>query len=308
MHQTPQKDLALGAIDVGTNAARLELVCAHPDGTFETLHYERAPIRPGEGVFESGNMADAVADRLVATLKHFAERCQRYEVQIRAVATSALRNASNAEAVLERVRTQAGIQLEVISGREEARLVCLGVCRGRPRAQRSLVLDIGGGSTEVALAQGGVPTELWSVPLGAVRLTGMFGSTGEVGHKKLALMRAHSRQMFTEAVAVTSADLPDSAFGSSGTVRALTGFASGGRAVKASLGEISAALEKIVAMSPAERLQRFSAQRADIIVAGAVILESLAASMGLRSITSVDRGLRHGILIDLQKRALVLPR
>jgi exopolyphosphatase/guanosine-5'-triphosphate,3'-diphosphate pyrophosphatase len=308
MDRTSEKTRVLGAIDVGTNAARLELARAHPDGALETLHYERAAVRPGEGVFESGIMDDIVADRLVGTMQRFASRCRIHGAQVRAVATSALRDAANADVVLQRVRDEAGIQLEVISGREEARLICLGVCRGRPDDERALVLDIGGGSTEVALALGGRPTSLWSIALGAVRLTEMFGTAEKVGRKKIALMQAYAKQALSEAMGGAIEKPPDAAFGCSGTIRAVTDFASTGEAAQASAKELSAALKRLVAMSPAERLERFSERRADIIVAGAVILEAAAHTLGLRSIVAVDRGLRNGILLDLQERAQILPR
>ena len=298
----------IAAIDVGTNAARLELVRAHPDAVLETFHYERAPIRPGEGVFESGVMSSAVADRLVDTLQRFATRCRRHDARIRAVATSALRNARNAEAVLRRVHEQAGIQLEIISGREEARLICLGVCRRRPRNERALVLDIGGGSTEVAFAQGGRPTALWSIPVGAVRLTEMFNPGGGARRKKVALMRTHVHQALTEALGETVPAAPDAAFGCSGTIRAVTRFACGSGAPLATAEELATALEQLVSMDRAELLERFSERRADIIVAGAVILEALTAALGVHAVHAVDRGLRNGILLDLQERAQVLPR
>jgi len=298
----------LGAIDVGTNAARLEIVRAQPGGVPETLLYDRAPIRPGAGVFESGIMDDVVADRLVGTMQRFAARCQLHDARVRAVATSAFRNARNADAVLRRVLAQTGIQLEVISGREEARLICLGVCQGRPRDERALVLDIGGGSTEAALALGGRPTRLWSVALGAVRLTEMFKTAEGVGRKKVALMRAHARQVLTEGIGEALEEDPDVAFGSSGTIRAVTEFASPGAPTRASAEELSAAVKKLIAMSPAERLERFTERRADIIIAGGVILESLVVTLGLRSIVAVNRGLRNGILIDLQERGQIQPR
>ena len=90
---------------------------------------------------------------------------------MRAVATSAVREARNGQEIVRRAREEAGLELEVVSGREEARLVCLGVLHGKPPHARSLVLDIGGGSTEVATATGEEPTNLWSVALGALSIT-----------------------------------------------------------------------------------------------------------------------------------------
>ena len=177
---THERQRILAAIDVGTNAVRLELARPLPDGSLETLHQERDPVRPGEGVFATGTMSREVADRLLSTLRRYAALCRRYDATVRAVATSAVREARNREEIVQRVKRESGLDLEIVSGREEARLICLGVLNGRPRGARGLVVDIGGGSTEVATAVGEEPKELWSVALGAVRLTEIFGSSGKV--------------------------------------------------------------------------------------------------------------------------------
>ena len=184
------RDRILAAIDVGTNAVRLEIARALPDGSLERLHQERDPVRPGEGVFATGAIQRPVADRLLATLRRYAALCRRHRARIRAVATSAVREARNRDEIVRRVRDEAGIELEVVSGREEARLICLGVLAGRAPRARSLVLDIGGGSTEVAPAVGEKATGLYSVGVGAVRLTEIFGSSSRVSPERLAVMRA----------------------------------------------------------------------------------------------------------------------
>src|SRR5512140_3496822 len=179
----------VAAIDVGTNAVRLEIARTLVDGSLETLHQERDPIRPGEGVFLTGRMPPEVEDRLVATLRRYAALCRRYGARVRAVATSAVREAKNGRDVVRHVRAEAGLNLEIVSGREEARLICLGVLRGRPPTARAILLDIGGGSTEVATAVGEVPTDLWSVPVGAVRLTQIFGTAARASASQLAVLR-----------------------------------------------------------------------------------------------------------------------
>src|SRR5690242_11092653 len=149
MPRSPQ-DQVLAAIDVGTNAVKLELARPLPDGSLETLHEERDPVRPGEGVFRTGSIPAPVADRLLSALRRYAALCRRHRALVRAVATSALREAKNADEVRRRVRLETGLSLDVVSGKEEARLICLGVLYGKPAGARSLVIDIGGGSTEVA--------------------------------------------------------------------------------------------------------------------------------------------------------------
>lgn len=295
----------LAAIDVGTNAVRLELARVLPDGSMETLHTERDPVRPGEGLFTTGVIAREVADRLVATLRRYAALCRRYGARVRAVATSALREARNREEIVRRVRREAGLSLDVVSGREEARLICLGVLHGKPAHQRSLSIDIGGGSTEVIVAQGEQPRDLWSVDLGAVRLTELFELRDRVPRKKLELARKFAREMLEERIKGPPRGLPTAALGSSGTIGAIVAFARAEGQGHATLEEVSAALETLADLDVEKRRRRFDPRRADIVVAGAVVLESVMRHLKVNSITAVDRGLREGVLFDLLRRRRV---
>jgi len=200
-------------------------------------------VRPGEGVFTTGSIPRDVADRLLATLRRYGAVCHRDGARVRAVATSAVREARNGGEIVRRARTEAGLELEMVSGREEARLICLGVLHGRPPHARSLVLDIGGGSTEVGSAVGEEPTNLWSVALGAVRLTGMFGTAAKVRPGRLALLRSYADEAFREGIPGRFAH-PRVALGSSGTINAVVSFAaSKGRSVSAK--ELSRAVDEL---------------------------------------------------------------
>ena len=297
----------LGAIDVGTNAVRLKLARLLPDGSFEAVHQERDPVRPGEGVWQTGAMARPVVDRLVATLKEYAGICRRHKAgHVRAVATSALREAKNRDEVTARVRAQAGIELEIVSGQEEARLICLGVLRGMPAASRSLLFDIGGGSTEVARAAGEEPVELWSMPIGAVRLGEMFSNEanrGVITRELLTRMRRYAQRVIGEALPKSIAGAPKHALGSSGTIRTVCAFAASPGTAHASRDGLSRAVEELVQLGPEGRRKRFDSARAEILVAGAVILEALAHHLRIDSITAVDGGLKEGLLVDLVRRS-----
>jgi exopolyphosphatase/guanosine-5'-triphosphate,3'-diphosphate pyrophosphatase len=291
----------LGAIDVGTNAVRLELARRLPDGSLQTVHQERDPVRPGEGVFVTGSIRREVADRLLSTLRRYGALCRRDGAMVRAVATSAVREARNGPEIVRRAKVEAGLDLEVVSGREEARLICLGVLHGRPPGARSLLIDIGGGSTEVATARGEEPTDLWSVAVGAVRLTEMFSTAGKVPPARLALLRSYAAEAFREALP-DRVQRPRAALGSSGTINAVLAFAaSKGRS--ASRKEITHAVEELAGMGIEGRRRHFDAGRAEIVVAGAAILEAAVKRLGLDQVTSVDTGLRNGILVDLMRRA-----
>ena len=99
----------LAAIDVGTNAVRLEMARPLPDGSLETLHQERDAVRPGEGLFTTGTMAAPVMDRLLSTLRRYGALCRRYGAKVRAVATSAVREAKNRDEIVRRTRREAGL-------------------------------------------------------------------------------------------------------------------------------------------------------------------------------------------------------
>ncbi|MGC4001493.1 MAG: Ppx/GppA phosphatase family protein [Anaeromyxobacter sp.] len=294
------RDRILAAIDVGTNAVRLEIARPLPDGTLETLHQERDPVRPGEGVFTTGSLPRPVADRLIATLRRYGALCRRYGARVRAVATSAVREAKNREQVVRRALDEAGLELEVVSGREEARLICMGVLAGRPPTSRALVIDVGGGSTEVAPARGERPTGLYSVGVGAVRLTELFGSSGRVSPGQLKVLRSYAEEAFRDSL---PRDLPRfrTALASSGTASAVV--AAEGDGGRITLRRLERAVEALAELSLAERRRRFEAKRAEIVVAGAVILEAAMRQLRLKEVVAVEGGLRDGVLRDLARRS-----
>ena len=299
----PLNGKVVAAIDVGSNAVRLELVRRLPDGSRESLHQERDPVRPGEGVFKTGRISPVVADRLIATLRRYGALCRRHKAQVRAVATSALREAKNRDEIIRRARKEAGLRLEIVSGTEEARLTCLSVLEGRPPSARSLCIDIGGGSTEVATAKGEHPTALFSIALGALRLTEAFAHSSDPAHQ-LTLMRDYAREAVERALPAPSSmpRMPRTAIGSSGSIRGVIRFAAVDGTGHVTLRQLRRTVDELATMSPAERRRHFEPNRASTIVAGAVILEAVMLHLKLDAVTAVDRGLRQGILIDLLKR------
>ncbi|MDC0713383.1 exopolyphosphatase [Stigmatella sp. ncwal1] len=293
------------AIDVGTNAARLEMARLGPGGGLERVLKEREAICPGEGVFARGAMSSEAVERLVSTLRRYAALCRRHDARVRAVATSALREARNQTKVLRRVREETGLELEVVSGEEEARLICLGVLHRTPVWERSLLVDIGGGSTEIVLATGEQPQGLWSLPLGAVRLTQHFDTSAEVPSAQLRRMREDIDARLRESLPGFVPRLPRVALGSSGTIRAVVEFAARDGEEGASREELTRAVETLARMSPRVRREYFEERRADIIVAGALLLERVVRHLGVERVLAVKRGLRDGVLADLVREGLV---
>lgn len=288
------------AIDVGTNAVRLKIARRTDAGALKTVHQDRDPLRPGDAVFKSGAIADSTVNRLVYTLSEYAAEARQHRAQLRAVATSALRNARNRVEVLARVKLEAGITLEVISGLEEARLTCLGVLEGAAPDARSLCLDIGGGSTELAFARGEHPVKLFSVEMGALRLMDQLDPT--------ARFEGETRAQLDELAAYAVTALPPGveglhdAFVSSGTTRALIGFATAETRDVATLDEIAAATAELLAMGPDGRRRFYDPRRADLVVTGGVILVAVMRRLSLHSVRAMRRGLRDGVLVDLSRR------
>lgn len=289
----------LAAIDVGTNAVRLKIARILSDGAIEPLHEERDPIRPGEGVFKSRVMRKEVADRLLSTLRRYAALSKRHGARVRAVATSAIREARNRDEILRRVHRECGFELDVVSGREEARLICLGVLRGKAPSQRSILIDVGGGSTEVASAKGETPTNLWSIALGAVRLSETFDTSKPLDAKGLKMIRAYASELVSESLPSHVIGMPQAALGSSGSIRALVGYAATPGTGHATRKQIVRAVKELALMTMEERRAHFEPGRAEVILAGAVIVEAVMKGLHLESVAAVPSGLRDGILVDL---------
>jgi len=172
----------------------------------------------------------------------------------------------------------------------------------KPPHARSLLVDIGGGSTEVVLATGERPDDLWSLALGSVRLTEMFDAAGKVTPKQLRLMRSYVEEHLRKAIPERLPNLPRVALGSSGTINAVVGYAASEGTGHASMRQLTHAVETLAEMTPERRRKRFDPRRADIIVAGATVLERVARHLGVETVTGVNRGLRDGLLVDLLYR------
>lgn len=292
----------LAAIDIGTNAVRLKVGTFGDEGSLRALRQERDAIRPGAGVFETGVMSEEARERLLLTLMRYRQICDELGARVRAVATSAMREASNREDVIRQIHERTGFELEVISGKEEARLIALGALWGKTGRQKNVLIDIGGGSTEVALCEGDHPSRLWSLSIGAVRLSELFTVRGRVDEDHLALMRKYAWRACEDAFPDAIGPLPPIALGTSGSIRALVPFAAPRGQGEASYRQVHEAVRRLCALDFAERVQRFEPRRAEVIVSAAVVLESVMRRLKLERVRAVETGLRDGILVDLHRR------
>ncbi len=307
---------ALAALDVGTNS--FHLVVARPVGAdrFETLTREREVVRLGHGGGDMKEMSADAIDRGVAALGRMRQIAASFGAPVRAVATSAVREAVNADEFLDRARAEAGVDIEVISGVEEARLIHLGVLQAVPVFdQRVLLVDIGGGSTEVLLGQRGETVAARSFKLGAVRLTDRFFPGGKVTSKAVTACRRYVRGILTHFERAVEQHGFDVAVASSGTAETLTRIAhaaTGAEPLRTyncatlSRDELDAVVDDLVrhrtAVARRTKVRGLEAARADIIVAGALILQSVAEAFGVEAFTYSEAALREGVLVDTVSR------
>jgi exopolyphosphatase/guanosine-5'-triphosphate,3'-diphosphate pyrophosphatase len=301
------------AIDVGTNTVRLLVAEADAPGAYAVRHQAQAITRLGEGLEATGHLTAAAIGRTVAAVAEYAATARRLgAVAVRAVATSAAREAANREAFLT-AAAAAGCAVEVVDPGEEARLTTLGALHLLPRpAARCLIIDIGGGSTEFTLAAGEVPRESVSLPLGVVKLTERFLPDDPPPAAALAALAAHVRGVLATGVPFRRELQSTEAVGTAGTVTTLAALelrldpydplrVTGHRLTLERVRELSAWL---AGMPLAERqhLPGLEPGRADVIVAGACLLAEALAVLGLEALTVTDGGLREGILLDTLAR------
>jgi exopolyphosphatase/guanosine-5'-triphosphate,3'-diphosphate pyrophosphatase len=308
----------LAVIDLGTNNCRLLVARLGGDGGLRVVDSFSRIVRLGEGVAQTGALSEDAIERTIEALKVCAERIERRgATRVRAIATEACRRARNAGTLIARAKTEAGIELSVVSAEEEARLAAVGCAPliGRNFAG-ALVFDIGGGSTEIiwlkANGKGMDMVHSSSVPVGVVSLAEERG-TGQ-GRGEYEKMRA---EMFSRFAPVKNAMAEKGAFGAdvhhllgtSGTVTTLAGIALGleryNRArVDASWHEsdtILGVVERLVALDVPERARIgcVGEERADLIVPGCAIFGAIHAHWPCTKLRVADRGLREGMLREL---------
>jgi exopolyphosphatase/guanosine-5'-triphosphate,3'-diphosphate pyrophosphatase len=290
-------------IDLGSNALRLQIVQARDADVPVLLTRERAPVRLGRGVFDTGRIDEDCIVAAERALSRFGELCEQYGVQnVRAVATAALREAENRDAVVTRLSAAGPAPIEVISGTEEAWLLARAVTSRLDVSQgRAVLLDLGGGSVEVTVMQGGVAVEADSHPLGAVRLLGIARrrAGSDHGDAFLAALEAEAgRYDWRLRDRLGSAEV--SAFvACGGNVEALAdigGVTNDGVEVL-DVAALDAVLDDLGGIPPPERASRYalSSDRADVIVPAAVVLRRLASLLEVTRIVVPRVSLRDGL-------------
>ncbi len=301
----------VAALDVGTNTVQIVVATRGEDGSFE-VRLERAGItRLGAGVDSHGRLSEDALGRAVAMIADFTAQARALGARdIAACATSAARDAANREDLVRRVREEASLDLEIISGEEEARLSFLAVQAdfggAAPNGRPLLAIDVGGGSTEVVVGTSqGPPAFRHSAQVGSVRLTERFVHEHPIPPSALTQMRDAAREAFrtltappsaAEVVAVAATATSLFAVGA-GLLAANHPGVHGGVLTRAALDETVARLAAL-SLPERQRVRGLDPKRADVVCAGGIVLSAALGALGATSCRVSDRGLRWGILRD----------
>ena len=302
--------MRLGAIDIGTNSIRLVVAEVDADGHYRVLEEEREMTRLGHGLFARGRLLSEPMERSIAVLAKMKTIAKGFEVaELRAVATSAVREATNGRAFCQEVRRRCGLQVEIISGEEEAQLALRSALHHFDLSGRSVaIVDIGGGSMEVTLTAGAVVDEVWTLPLGAVRLSERYCSDDALSPKRWRRLRRGIDRVLDEQLRKPPFH-PEIMIGSGGTFTNLAqmvqiereGDARNVQGYAMSRADVVHLLHRLRATTLAERreISGLNPKRADIIVAGAAAVSRLAKRLDTQQILVNSGGLRDGLLLAM---------
>ena len=315
---TPQTR-RVAAIDIGTNSTHLLVASVDTTlGTFSIEQAEKSTTRLGERDPDSGELTSDAMQRGYETLRRFRDLAMSHDVeQIVTAATSAVREAPNGREFLQSIQDGLGIDVDLVSGPEEARLIYLGVLSGMSFGDRPhLVLDIGGGSTELILADGRDARALTSTRVGAVRLQRDFVKDDPIPPHRRSFLQAFIQGSLEPAVdkvhrRIKPGEIPV-LVATSGTAMAIGALAASEderpplklHGYRVSRQRLDRVVEKLVKMTPEQRrdLSPINDRRAEIIVPGALILQTTMQMLGVEEFVLSERALREGLIVDWMLR------
>ncbi len=302
------RPVRVAVIDVGTNSVKFHIAERGADGHGWNTVVDRADVtRLGEGIDDTGEIAPGALERTAVAIRGMVDDARDHGVhQIAAVGTAGLRAAGNRDAVLATIRERTGLTVEVIPGEEEGRLAFLAVQVGTlsPDAQLA-VFDTGGGSSQFTFGHGGHVDEQYSVPVGAVRFTERFGLAGAVTPAVLDEARA---AIAAELASLDGRPTPDGLVGMGGAITNITAVMHElavydpeivqGTVLERSEVDRQIELYRTLDADGRRTIVGLQPARAEVILAGALVVRTVMEKLGQGSLTVSDHGLRHGVLVD----------
>jgi len=302
--------MRLAAIDIGTNSVHMIVVRVRPDFSFEIVDREKEMVRLGAGGLDGKRLTPEAMNAALQALSKFARLAESHKVdEVLAVATSATREAENGGAFLKAIERRTGIRARIITGTVEARLIHLAAVYGVDTPKPAVVIDIGGGSVEITRGTGREVEFARSFKIGVIRLTERFVDSDPISSRDERKMTKFIREevdRYLDHIVETGFDR---VIGTSGTILSLGTVATaiergivpqGVRNLRVPAKSLRRLRKTVVEMDLEERmhLPGLDPRRADLMVAGAVLLDTLLKKLGAEELTLCDLALREGVLLD----------
>ena len=303
----------IAAIDIGTNSIRCIIAEASKDGKFKILDDEKATVRLGERLAITGIISDEASNRALEAIQRFHKLITGLNVEaVEAVATSAVRTATNGKELISSLSEELGHEIRIISGEEEAELTASSALSNFDMyGKRYAMVDIGGGSVEIVTAYGNHVEEVYSIDLGAVVMTDQFLKSDPITENELRKLRKHLRESLKHTFSGKKISV-DSLIGSGGTLTALGCMAMqmrkdnyvsihGSEVLHAEVVHLLAMLIH-KDLKGRRTIAGLNQDRADIIVAGVVVIDEIMRFFDANRVLINERGIREGLLIRAMKR------
>ena len=300
----------LAAIDIGTNSVHMIIVRVRPDFSFEIVDREKEMVRLGAGGLDGKKLTPEAMTAALQALSKFARLARSHEVdEILAVATSATREAENGGAFLKQIERRTGIRARIITGTEEARLIHLAAVYGVDTPKPAVVIDIGGGSVEITRGTGHQVDAARSFKIGVIRLTERFVDSDPISSRDERKMVKFIREEVNRYVDNIVELGFDRVIGTSGTILSLGTVATGidrgtvpqeVRNLRVPAKSLRRLRKMVVELDLEERMRLpgLDPRRADLMVAGAILIDTLLKRLEAEEITLCDLALREGVLLD----------
>jgi len=314
--QTLEQHRIIAAIDLGTNSLHMVIVQIEPTlPAFSIIAREKETVRLGDRDLKTGELKPEIMEKAIAALGRFQEVAKSLNAETTiAVATSAVREAPNGKDFLQRIKDELSLSVNLISGQEEARRIYLGVLSGMEfNDQPHIIIDIGGGSTEIILGDSHQGRVLTSTKVGAVRLTSELITTDPISNTEFQYLQAYARGTLERPVEEVQANIEmgetPRLVGTAGTIETLALIHA-----RETLGSVPATLNlyelslkdlrelvnRLRKLNYSERAEipGMPERRSEVILAGAVILQEAMILLGAESLTVCERSLREGVIVD----------